>query len=159
MDEPDFTLSLDDTDPDPVDVVLHFAHRLEAMRSASHPLKIERDRLFVTLILALLSDPHHPVGQRITRPLFRTYIERGGKVPRQGRLSLSLLDDDQFTHTVGYLFDSGMKPAEIARALGVRYQTVTRYLQRIDQDPSESYRPGVQRVLNSDELDNDDAEE
>ncbi len=133
MDELDSTLPLDDTDLDPVDVILHFAQRLESLRATRNPLQIDRDRLLVTIILALLSDPHHHVGKRITKPILQCYLERGGRLYRKGTLAKAMRDPDQFQHTVRYLRDYGMKIRQIAEALGVTIHTVERVLSEMRQ--------------------------
>lgn len=141
MDEVEVTPPFDDTDLDPVDVVLHFAHRIEAMRSSRNPIQMDRDRLLVTIILALLSDPHHHVGKQITKPILQCYLDRGGRLNKPGVLARAMRDPDQFRHTIQYLYDSGMKIRNIAEALGVHYNTVIRHLSDVRKEDLIESRP------------------
>jgi hypothetical protein len=112
----------DDPD-DPVNVILAFVEHL-ASASRSTKVPVDRERMIITLILALLTDPHHHVGKVITRDLFKTWIERGGKVPIQGYLSRALRETDEFEFAVQYLYDYGMPMRDIAMALGCTEQTI-----------------------------------
>jgi len=130
------------TDPlidenDPVEIILAFARHIEVSRLKRDPLQLhDRDRWFVTLILALISDPHHHVGRIIGRHAFKTWIDRGGKVPRQGTIARCLKEQDQFEFAAQYLYDSGMKIKDIAMALGSCELTIRhtlKYLSTEDQ--------------------------
>jgi hypothetical protein len=118
----------EDDPTDPVNVILAFVEHLISTGGSRRKLPLDRDRLLVTLILALLTDPHHHVGKVITRDLFKTWIERGGKVPIQGYLSRSLRETDEFEFAVQYLYDYGMKLSDIAMALGCTEQTIRNVL-------------------------------
>ena len=110
---------------DPVDVILAFADHLEGAR---HPKDVnfiaDRDRWFVTLILSLITDPHHHVGKVITRDLFRTWIDRGGKVPIKGHLAQALRERDEFQFACQSLYDLNVPVKDIAQALMVDVRTV-----------------------------------
>ena len=110
---------------DPVEVILAFAEHLEGSR---HPKDVnfiaDRDRWFVTLILSLITDPHHPVGKVITRDLFRTWMDRGGKVPIKGHLARTLRERDEFQFACQSLYDLNVSVKDIAHALMVDTRTV-----------------------------------
>lgn len=123
-------------DPDPVDVLLRFAQRMMQRPSRKFPITQDRDRLFVTILLAILADPHHHLNDVITRPLLKVYLERGGKVYRRGVLSRFMREPDQFDHTVQYLYDYGLPIVEIARAMGTVSKTIRKHLKYLrDDDP------------------------
>ena len=103
---------------DPVDVMVRFIQRLTQHPTKHFPITKDRDRLIVTLLLAIIADPNHHMNEGITRPLLKVYLERGGRVYRRGLLSYAMRDIDQFDHTVQYLYDYGLPVFEIARALG-----------------------------------------
>ena len=112
----------DDPD-DPVNVILAFVQHL-AQKPSVTKAPLDRDRLMITLVLALLSDPHHHVGKKITRDLFKVWIERGGRVPQRGIISRSLREADEFDFAVQYLYDYGMPIKDIAMALGCSEPTI-----------------------------------
>jgi hypothetical protein len=128
------------TDPlidenDPVEIILAFANQIEGARLKRDPLSIpDRDRWFITLILALVSDPNHHVGRVIGRHLFKTWIDRGGKVPKQGTIARTLKEQDQFEFAAQYLYDSGMKVKDIAMALGSCELTIRHYLKHLSTE-------------------------
>lgn len=128
MDDLNLTLPVDDTDLDPVDVILRFVQRIESMRIERNPWPLDRERLLITIILALLSDPHHLVGKRITRPLLQCYLDRGGRLNKPGVLARAMRDPDQFEHTIRYLHDYGMGVRNISEAMGVSMNTVRRFI-------------------------------
>ncbi len=108
---------------DPVEVILAFVRHL-AQKPTVTKRPLDRDRLIITLVLALLSDPHHHVGKKITRDLFKTWIERGGRVPQRGLIARAIREDDEFDFAVQYLYDYGMPIKDIAMALGCSEPTV-----------------------------------
>jgi len=132
------------TDPlldenDPVEIILAFANQIEGARLKRDPLSIpDRDRWFITLILALISDPHHHVGRVIGRHAFKTWIGRGGKVPKQGTIARTLKEQDQFEFAAQYLYDSGMKVKDIAMALGACELTIRQVLKYLSQEEYQS---------------------
>lgn len=111
---------------DPVELVMQAIEHYDGLRAKLDPLKdlMDRERLLVAIILGMLADPNHPVGQHLGRRLLATWIERGGRVPKEYYLSRHLLEPSQFDFTVQYLYDCGLKIPEIARALGVHRDTV-----------------------------------
>lgn len=115
-------------------------HGIEAARHPKDPLTIlDRERYWVTVILSILSDPKHPVGQPIMRELIKTYKERGGVFPVQGMLGRYLRETDQFDFATQWLYDSGMSVTNIANVLGSHKQTVYRVLRfNRDNDVNES---------------------
>ena len=128
---------------DPVEMILAFARHIEGSRLKRDPLSIpDRDRWLIALILALISDPYHHVGRTIGRHAFKTWIDRGGKVPKQGMIARPLKEPDQFEFAAQYLYDSGMKIKDIAMALGSCEMTIrhtlkylsTEELQAIDEE-------------------------
>lgn len=120
---------------DPVEIILAFASQIEGARLKRDPLSIpDRDRWFITLILALISDPHHHVGRVIGRHAFKTWIDRGGKVPKQGNISRTLKEQDQFEFAAQYLYDSGMKVKDIAMALGSCELTIRHVLKYLSTE-------------------------
>jgi len=126
--------SLIDED-DPVEIILAFASQIEGARLKRDPLSIpDRDRWLITLILALISDPHHHVGRVIGRHAFKTWIDRGGKVPRQGTIARCLKEQDQFEFAAQYLYDSGMKVKDIAMALGSCELTIRHVLKYLSTE-------------------------
>ena len=128
------------TDPlidedDSVEIILTFARQIEGARLKRDPLSIpDRDRWFITLILALISDPHHHVGRVIGRHAFKTWIDRGGKVPKQGNIARTLKEQDQFEFAAQYLYDSGMKVKDIAMALGSCELTIRHVLKYLSTE-------------------------
>lgn len=124
---------------DPVEIILAFARQIEGARLQRDPMQIhDRDRWFVTLILALISDPHHHVGRVVGRHAFKTWIDRGGKVPKQGNIARCLKDEDQFEFAAQYMYDSGMKVKDIARALGACELTIRQVLKYLSQEEYQS---------------------
>lgn len=120
---------------DPVEIILSFANQIEGARLKRDPLSIpDRDRWFITLILALVSDPNHHVGRVIGRHAFKTWIDRGGKVPKQGTIARTLKEQDQFEFAAQYLYDSGMKVKDIAMALGSCELTIRHYLKYLSTE-------------------------
>jgi len=128
------------TDPlidenDPVEIILTFARHIEGSRLKKDQMQLyDSDRWFVTLILALISDPHHHVGRVIGRHAFKTWIDRGGKVPRQGTIARCLKEQDQFEFAAQYLYDSGMKVKDIAMALGSCELTIRHVLKYLSTE-------------------------
>jgi len=124
---------------DPVEIILAFANQIEGARLKRDPLSIpDRDRWFVTLILALISDPYHHVGRVIGRHAFKTWIDRGGKVPKQGNIARTLKESDQFEFAAQYMYDSGMKVKDIAMALGSCELTIRHVLKYLSQEEYQS---------------------
>ncbi|MCC8991814.1 MAG: hypothetical protein LM514_04390 [Streptococcus sp.] len=132
------------TDPlldekDPIEIILAFARQIEGARLQRDPMQIhDRDRWFVTLILALISDPHHHVGRVVGRHAFKTWIDRGGKVPKQGNIARCLKEEDQFEFAAQYLYDSGMKVKDIAMELGACELTIRQVLKYLSQEEYQS---------------------
>jgi hypothetical protein len=109
----------------PIDRIVNFMEGMEAARHPKDPLTIlDRERYWVTVILSILSDPKHPVGQPIMSDLIKTYKERGGTFPFQGLLGRHLLNTDQFDFAAQWLYDSGMRVRDIANVLGSHEQTI-----------------------------------
>lgn len=120
---------------DPVEIILAFARQIRESRMQKDPLKInDQDAWFVTLILALITDPNHHVGRIIGRHAFKTWIDRGGKVPKQGTIARTLKEQDQFEFAAQYLYDSGMKVKDIAMALGSCELTIRHYLKYLSAE-------------------------
>lgn len=111
---------------DPVDVLVRFIQRLIQRPSKKFPITPDRDRLIITVLLAIISDPNHHLNTYITHPLLKVYFERGGRITRSGPLARNMREDDQFDHTVQYLYDYGMKVPDIARALSVERRAVAK---------------------------------
>lgn len=132
LDEPE-SIEFPD-DPDPVDVLLRFAQRLLQRPSKKFPITPDRDRLLVTILLAIIADPHHHLNDVITRPILKIYLDRGGRVYRKGILAHGLRETDQFDHTVQYLYDYGLPIVEIARALGTVPKTIRKHLRYLRED-------------------------
>jgi hypothetical protein len=131
----DFTIPIPSEDPDdPVNVVYDFIIGFLGERSKGK-VPIDRERLIITLTLAMLTDPNHRVGKTIGRDLFKVWIDRGGKIPKRG-LGRRLCEPDQFEFAMQYLYDHGMTLKEIANVFGIHWVTVHRvlkYLREADQ--------------------------
>ena len=120
---------------DPVEIILAFSRQIEGSRLKRDPLSInDHDRWFITLVLTLISDPSHHVGRTIGRHAFKTWIDRGGKVPKQGNIARTLKEQDQFEFAAQYLYDSGMKVKDIAIALGSCEFTIRNYLKYLSTE-------------------------
>lgn len=120
---------------DPIDILVRFIQRITQLPSSTRfPVTKDRDRLIVTLLLAILSDPNHHINKFITKPLLKVYLERGGRIPQQGILSRSMRDRDQFDHTVQYLYDYGLSIPDIARTLGTHPNTIHKHLKYIREE-------------------------
>jgi hypothetical protein len=115
-----------ETDIDPVDVMVRFIQRLIQRPSKKFPITPDRDRLIVTVLLAIISDPNHYLNRIVTNPLMKVYLERGGRVYRAGPIARNMREDDQFDHTVQYLYDYGIPIPDIARALSVGRRAVAK---------------------------------
>lgn len=135
---------------DPVEIILAFARQIEGARLKRDPLSIpDHDRWFVTLILALISDPYHHVGRIIGRHAFKTWIDRGGKVPKQGNIARTLKEEDQFEFAVQYLYDSGMKVKDIAMALGSCELTIRHYLKYLSTEERKAIDDEIESRVNT----------
>lgn len=121
---------------DPIDILVRFIQRITQLPSSSKkfPITKDRDRLIITLLLAILADPHHHINKFITKPLIKIYLERGGRIQRRGVLSHAMRDRDQFDHTVQYLYDYGLSIPDIARTLGTHPQTIRDHLKYLRED-------------------------
>ena len=126
-------------DIDPVDLVVRFIQRITQIpASKKFPVTKDRDRLIVTILLALLADPHHHLNKFIAKPLIKIYLERGGRIHQRGILSRAMRERDQFDHTVQYLYDYGLSIPEIARTLGTHPVTIRRNLKYLHEDDQKS---------------------
>ena len=116
-------------DQDVVDTILEFAEWVEGRRHKNDTLCVnDRDRWFVTIILGLVSDPHHRVGKVVGRRLLKTWIERGGKLPIEGISQKNIYDDEQLQFAIRYMRDYGMPIEEISNALGLNRLTIMKHL-------------------------------
>ena len=146
------------TDPlidedDPIEIILAFARQIEGARLQRDPMQIhDRDRWFVTLILSLISDPHHHVGRVVGRHAFKTWIDRGGKVPKQGNIARCLKEEDQFEFAAQYLYDSGMKVKDIAMALGSCELTIRHVMKYLSQEEYQSLHEENENELRTTDL-------
>lgn len=136
---------------DPVKIVVAFARNLEGRRTIKtekkvcptckhglDPMEIRcRDEYLVTILLSILSDPDHFVGKKVTRNLFKTWIDRGGRVPIQGFLSRIIREQDSFDFAVRYLYDSGVSIKVIASAFCIAQSTVKTILEH--ESPSDLF--------------------
>lgn len=138
--EREVTFIPSDDPNDPVNVIYAFIEHLMGMKGRGGKIPVDREKLIITTILALLSDPHHHVGKLITRDLFRTWIERGGRVPIIGMLAREMREPDQFQFAVQYLYDYGMPIREIANVLGCHEMTVRTNLKYLKEANDESLR-------------------
>ena len=66
------------------------------------------------------------------------WIDRGGKVPKQGNIARTLKEQDQFEFTAQYLYNSGMKVKDIAMALGSCELTIRHVLKYLSQEEYQS---------------------
>ena len=125
-----WTVDLDDPN-DPVLRLQRLITQLDALKpkSATTPAP-ERERLLITLVLSVLADPTHPVGQPLARALIKRYLDRGGRLPIRGSIANSMRDPDEFDFAVTYLLDwrctcgKPMRRHDVAMALGCGQRTI-----------------------------------
>jgi hypothetical protein len=120
--EPDIDIETETLDAI-VQPILGFIRHLKALRSPSK-IPLQDDELTLLIVLSLLADPHHWIGKKVTRHLFKVWIERGGKIPNSRSLSKSLYERDCFEFACQYLYDLKIPVQEIAMALGVTRMTI-----------------------------------
>jgi hypothetical protein len=126
-------IPLPSNDPDdPVNQVYGFIVEVLGPRSKGK-IPVDRERLIITMTMAMLADPNHKVGKKIGRHLFKTWIERGGRIPYH-RLSRKVCEPDQFMFAAQYLHDHGMAYAEIANVFGVHPMTIYRNIKHHRED-------------------------
>lgn len=119
----------DTSNQDVVDTILEFAEWLEGRRHKNDTLCVnDRDRWLVTIILGLVSDPNHRVGKVVGRRLFKTWIERGGKLPLEGISQKNIYECEQLQFAIRYMRDYGMTIEEISNALGLNRLTIMKHL-------------------------------
>lgn len=128
---------------DPVDLIVEFMATLESKRLKRDPMVInDRERWYITILLSLLSDPHHRIGKLVTKDLIRVWYERGGQLPIRGSLSRELTERGPFEFAVQYLYDYGVKTADIARAFSVNKHTIYRHLKYLRANDEENDNEG-----------------
>ena len=119
-------------DADPVQIILRFAHKIEAARHKNDPLPInDRDEWFVAIVLGLITDPHHLIGRFVGRAAFKAWLRRGGKVPRGGGIP-SVIDNEQFLHALLYLHDLGIGVSDLSRAFSFSVERINQLLKEAE---------------------------
>lgn len=134
---------IDEEENDLVKIILAFTQHIEGQRGIKTGIKkvcpackcsfnplesASRDEFLATIILSLVADPNHHVGKTVGRQLFKTWIDRGGRVPKHGALSREMREKAQFEFAVQYLYDYGMPVKEIANALSCSELTVRNHI-------------------------------
>lgn len=126
-----------DVDLDPVETILQLTARLEGLRNAKDTLSVnDRDRWLVTLVLELLSDPNHHIGKEIGKQAFKTWVERGGRLPGAGYHRIAVIDRDQLEHALLYLSDLGVSNTDLTKAFSLGITRIGALLKQARNDQS-----------------------
>jgi hypothetical protein len=121
--------------PDQINAMLEFIKYVEGSRKKpSRQMIYDRDRWFATMIFTTITDPKHHVGKVVGRSSFKTWIQKGGQVPKEGALDRALKEPGQFLFSVQYLYDYGLSVNEIAMALGCYPLTVKKNITWLNVD-------------------------